>query len=201
MSSEEALQALLKHPRIWRSGHASLAGRNVVSTGFPMLDERLGGGWPGGVLTELLHDGQGLGELRLLLPALKAGHELICCVAPPCIPYAPALVQHGIELSRLLIVRSRQSVDTLWAAEQALRSAACSTVLLWLSDDNDRGLRRLQLAAESGVSCAVLFRPARLLRASSPAPLRIHLVATAAGLQLQFVRNRYGSCAVLTLSC
>ena len=41
-----------------------------VPTGFPALDQLLGGGWPTGTLTELLVSGQGSGELGLLSPAL-----------------------------------------------------------------------------------------------------------------------------------
>lgn len=213
MSSEEALRLLLQHPRIWRAGSASQPGHPVVATGFSVLDQRLGGGWPVGVLTELLQDGPGCGELRLLMPALlqlcsqdavsATGFmsPLLCWVAPPAVPYAPALAQQGMDLSRMLVVRTRKPLDTLWAAEQALRSASCAAVLVWLPAGNGRLLRRLQLAAEVGLSWCVLLRPVAALHDPSPALLRIQLETVADKLQLNFIRNRYGSSASLQLSC
>ena len=91
----------------------------------------------------------------------KTQDKRIVWVNPPCIPYAPALVRHGLDLNSILIVRPESesasgghgresSVDGLWAMEQALRSASCSCVLGWFAGLNDKSLRRLQLAAEAG---------------------------------------------------
>ena len=86
---------------------------------------------------------------------------------------APALAQQGIELNRLLVVRPGSATEALWAAEQALSSGVCAAVLLWLKGTDDRWLRRLKLAAESGGTLGVLFRPARHRYESSPASLRL----------------------------
>jgi len=94
-------------------------------------------------------------------------------IAPPYEPYAPALAQQGIELSRLLVVRPANATEALWAAEQALSSGVCAAVLLWLKGTDDRWLRRLKLAAEEGGALGVLFRPARHRFESSPASLRL----------------------------
>jgi len=51
-------------------------------------------------------------------------------IAPPHEPYAPALAQQGIELTRLLVVRPAGATEALWAAEQALGSGVCAAVLL-----------------------------------------------------------------------
>ena len=81
-----ALAALLHNPLVWRGDQLARAD-DAVCSGFPELDRELpGGGWPKRALTELLHDAQGIGELRLLLPALgrlaRSG-ETIVLVAPP----------------------------------------------------------------------------------------------------------------------
>jgi len=59
------------HPGVWRASQIGGGPRRVTASGFPLLDAQLpGGGWPHGVLTELLLPEPGVGELRLLAPAL-----------------------------------------------------------------------------------------------------------------------------------
>jgi len=94
------LDALLQRPDIWRGDQLSAAVKAVPS-GFAELDAQLaGGGWPQGALTELIMPRQGIGALRLLMPALaqlSQDDRWICWVAPPHIPYAPALANAGID--------------------------------------------------------------------------------------------------------
>ena len=125
---------LQRHPGIWRGNQLS-RGCPGIASGFAPLDAELpGGGWPGGALTEILPQHEGIGELRILGPALAqlaAQGKFIVWIAPPHLPYAPALAAAGIDLARIVIVKTSRDGDTLWAAEQALRSAACGGVLLW----------------------------------------------------------------------
>ena len=48
-------------------------------------------------------------------------------------------------------------------------------MLLWSATEDERSLRRLQLAAETGSAFAFLFRPPSSLRRPSPAALRLAL--------------------------
>lgn len=165
-----------------------------VPTGFSALDVQLpGGGWPSGALTEILPAHQGIGELRLLGPALAAlsrkGRRL-AWIAPPHLPYAPALDAAGIDLSTLLIVRTTKRGDTLWAAEQCLRAAACGAVLLWPQQLKYAELRRLQLAAEGTGALAVLFRPPTAVDQASPAALRLGLATAEGGLAVRILKRR-----------
>src|SRR5580692_4680826 len=177
------LAEILADARVWRLKDASAApARPVWSTGRSSLDARLpGGGWPTASLIEVLLDHTGLGEVQLFLPALvesqRASGDVpwLVWIAPPHEPYAPALAQQGIELSRLLIVRPDTATEALWAAEQALGSGVCAAVLLWLKGTDERWLRRLKLAAEAGGALGVLFRPDRHRFESSPAALRLLL--------------------------
>jgi len=183
-----------------------------VPTGFAALDKKLGGGWPVGALTEILLNGEGAGELRCLMPALAGltrdsdtsnpsdPARWVSWVAPPYIPYAPALAQHGLDISRLLIVRTNKSLDALWAMEQALRSSACLAAMAWLDDVDDRALRRIQLAAEAGQCWALIFRPARFAQRSSPAALRIQFKYVAGSPMLNIIRNRYGDLGAVRMS-
>ena len=180
-----SLAEILADARVWKLKDASAApARPVWSTGSSSLDARLpGGGWPTASLIEVLLDDTGLGEVQLFLPALAACQRStqgsgvdapwLVFIAPPHEPYAPALAQQGIELGRLLVVRPATAAEALWAAEQALSSGVCAAVLLWLKGTDDRWLRRLKLAAETGGSLGVLFRPERHRFESSPANLRL----------------------------
>ena len=197
----DALDQLLQSPRLWRGRAQGKAWQGLV-TGYPRLDEHLpGGGWPHNALTEILLEHYGSGELKLLMPALAglsqgtaASHApgWLAWIAPPFQPYAPALLQWGIRLSRVLIVRPRQPDDILWAAEQALSSGNCAAVLLWCATLNHAASRRLQLAAEQGNSWAVAFRPLQQLRQHSAAALRIALRPGAQGTDLHILKNRGG---------
>lgn len=191
-----ALASLLRHPRVWRAGGAGARGAReaaaVLPTGHAALDAVLpGGGWPPGVLVEILCDHRGIGELRLLAPALarlgEAGRRLVF-VTPPALPYAPALVRHGIDPARVLLVRGVDGASAAWAAEQALRSPACGAVLLWAARIADRALRRLQLAAEVGGGLGVLFRSPPVPR--SPAALRLALAPAGEALRVKVLKCR-----------
>lgn len=116
----------------------------------------------------------------------------IAWIAPPFQPYPPALVQWGVDLSRILIVRPKAATEALWAAEQALSSGNCAAVLLWSDSLNDASSRRLQLAAEQGRSWAVAFRPLTALAQASAAALRIRLTANREGTALDILKSRGG---------
>ncbi len=154
-----------------------------------------------GALTEILAAPAGIGELRLALPALarpSAVGRWLAWIAPPHIPYAPALAARGIELRRLLLVRA-QAEDTLWAAEQALRSGSCGAVLAWPAAGGGRALRRLQLAAEAGRAWGLLFHSPRAAASPPPAALRLRLEAAGDGLAVRILKRRSGG-AVAPLS-
>ena len=56
---------------MWRASSIDCNPHTGTPTGFPVLDRQLpGGGWPVDGIAELLYDHQGIGELRLLVPAL-----------------------------------------------------------------------------------------------------------------------------------
>ena len=200
-----SLEELLENPRVWR-GSSQATARPGLTGGYPKLDRCLpGGGWPQEALTEILVGQYGIGELRLLMPALarlsseetqRSDMHLepgwIAWVAPPFQPYAPALRQCGIDLSRVLIVRPRDDGELLWSAEQALASGTCAAVLLWPEVLDDQASRRLQLAAEKGHSWAIAFRPLAARQQPSAAALRIELQSTGQGTNVHILKSRGG---------
>ena len=191
-----SLDLLLQHPGIWRGDQRAQTSEDALPTGFAELDELLpGGGWPRGALTEILSEREGIGELRLLLPALARASKQskwLVWVAPPHVPYAPALAVAGVELKRLLVAEPQSPADAWWAVEQALRSGACSAVLAWLKSPDERRMRRLQLAAETGRTWGVMFRTADAAQQRSPAALRLRLEATLDGLAVHILKRRGG---------
>ena len=206
-----SLDTLLENPHLWR-GRNQAQGIAGLASGYARLDHHLpGGGWPRNALTEILTEYYGIGELRLLMPALAAlstreGAEetadfsapgWIAWVAPPFQPYPPALQQWGIDLSRMLIVRPKTDKEVLWSAEQALSSGTCAAVLLWPEQLSDQSSRRLQLAAEKGNSWAIAFRPLSARSEPSAAALRIEMQANAAGTRLSIFKSRGGHPTVL----
>src|ERR1051325_3518060 len=158
-----ALDHILERHSVWRGGRLS-ASASATPTGFEALDRELpGGGWPRGTLTELLVGRAGIGELRLVLPALAAlswAGRRIAWLAPPHLPYAPGPPAAGIDVAQLALVRAPARRDALWAAEQVLRSASCHALVAWLPRARYDELRRLAVAAESGRAWVALFRPA-----------------------------------------
>ena len=173
---DSALAEVLRHPGIWRRGNAPRIAGDFQPTGFAGLDARLpGGGWPRGALSEILIEHDGIGECRLVLPALAAltqAKQRVVFVAPPYIPYPPALVAAGVDLAQIVHIDAA-AADTHWTAEQCLRAGCCGAVLSWMPTTDYRQLRRLQLAAESGSALAFVFRPLGVARETSPAALRL----------------------------
>jgi hypothetical protein len=189
-----SLSEVLERPDVWRGDALSRANIRAVPSGFGGLDAELpGGGWPAGALTEIFSAHEGIGELRLLGPALAAlaqRGEQLAWIAPPYLPYAPALAAAGIDPAKLVIVRAACAKDALWAAEQALRSNACGAVLAWPRRVKYAELRRLQIAAEGGRALAFLFRPGDAARESSPAALRVAVDTAGGGLALSLPKRR-----------
>jgi hypothetical protein len=166
-----------------------------VPTGYPELDALLpGGGWPAGVLTEICTERSGIGELQLIMPAaarLSHSGNWIVMIAPPYIPYAPALAAHGIQLSHLIVVRPEAEEERSWACEQALRSACCGAVLMWADHLRERTVRRLQLAAENGGALVMLFRSGRAVPLVTAA-LRLHVGKAVNRTVVRILKRRGG---------
>jgi hypothetical protein len=175
MNRTEMLQQLTQ---LCRSGIESTP-KQVIPSGCKPLDSVLpGGGWQSGTVVELMPNQIGIGELRLLMPALARmtqSERHIAFISPPYIPFAPALSQHGIRLERLLVIKPQSIKDMLWCIEQTLRCKSFGAVLAWPTVLVDRETRRLQLAAEAGASIGFIYRSMHAARETSPAAVRLCL--------------------------
>jgi cell division inhibitor SulA/protein ImuA len=193
MDRAEKLKELAQ---LCRNGHDGIAPAAEPST-VPQLDAVLpGGGWQSGTIVELLPAETGSGELRLLMPAvarITRTERYVALVSPPYIPFAAALSQQGVRLERLLIIRTQQPKDTLWAIEQTLRCKSFGAVLAWPQQIKDRDVRRLQLAAEAGSSVGFIYRSPAASREASPAAVRLKLQARPDGsMDVEILKCRGG---------
>lgn len=81
------------------------------------------------------------------------------------------------------VVRAEER-DALWAVEQCLRSGSCGAVLCWPRKADDRALRRLQVAAETGQTLAFAWRALSEAINASPAALRLVVEAKPARVRV-----------------
>ena len=200
----QAMDRLRKVPNLWRASELpGLRSGGIksdgIASGFAALDNGLfDRGWPRAGLVELLLDDPGIGELSLLAPALASlsttEERLIAWIAPPFVPFAPALDAAGIDVSKMLLVYPDSHADALWTFEQVLKTGACSALLGWLAEHKLKfaEIRRLQFAARQGRTWASLFRPATAVGNASPAELRLRLWPRRGGLRLDVVKRRGG---------
>lgn len=167
---------------VWRADQLHHGGIRTQPSHHCRLDAQLpGGGWPVGMLTELITRHAGVGELRLLIPLLRQltlERKIVILLAPPHIPYAPALASFGVDLDYLIVVQAPNAADRLWAVEQTLRSSSFGALLAWMPQSRTRPehLRRMQLTAQRTNGPVFLFRELPSQFESSPAPLRLLLL-------------------------
>lgn len=184
------LQPLLKHPEIWRAQHHPST--PSLSTGLPQLDQYLPtGGWPQAGVTEIFLQQTGVGELCMVLPTISQcsqARRQIFLVDPPYSPYAPALLQWGIDLQQVFILNSQDKRDALWAMQQCLQESHC-VLLAWPQNQDNKMLRRLQLASELHQSWAILFYYQKAC-ANSYANLRLQLDSHLCGLRISLLKAK-----------
>ena len=163
--------------QVWQGNEVAEVESRVISSGYTALDRLLPGqGWSVGTLTEVLIEHCGVGEVRLLARTLchltKQAGRHVMLVAPPYKPCAATLRAWGVDVERVLWVRSSED-QALWAATQALKQEGIGAVLVWLSNARADKVRRLQVAAQESTTLAFLIRPVGVATQSSPAPLRM----------------------------
>jgi hypothetical protein len=192
LSGPVSLDALLDERRVWK-GRSTARPVGLQPTGHDALDAALpAGGWPAAALTEILLAANGSAELRLLWPTLARladSGERIVLIAPPYLPYPQAWQAAGVDLRCLSIVQASDR-DALWAAEQCLRSGSCGAVVCWPQQVDDRALRRLQVAAETGQTLAFACRS--LQAAANPSPAALRVAIDLRPLQLRVLKCRGG---------
>jgi protein ImuA len=204
MSTLRARQLVVLRDRIRRLDKPRAEELPALPLGIAAIDDALPwGGLPGASLHEIIGrpgDAAATGFATWLLARLK-GHVLWCRGdgSETGIPYAPALAQAGLSPARLVVVETRKPAERLWAMEEALRAGAFSAVLAEDTPADLTATRRLQLAAETGRTTALLLLSQPLLGRVSAALTRWQVTSVpaeedeSARWQLALARCRNGA--------
>ncbi len=159
---------------VWTASELATSPGKVVPTGSVELDAQLpGGGWPVGMLVEILQIPGTQCEWRLLLHGLAQTEGALMLVGAAHAPFAASLAAQGLNPQRLLCINTDMPAHRMWAAEQALRCKDVAAVLTWLPLARAEQLRRLQMAAAEHAKLLFVMRPASAQNESSPAALRL----------------------------
>lgn len=174
------LQSLTQQGRLWRANEWRQTKIAAIATGYDDLDNALpGDGWPLGAITEILYAKRGIGELRLVLPALaelsQRDNRWQLWLNPPLLPNAPSLQHWQLDIRRLLISRTANANDLCYCLEKSLQSGGCQAALVWTEHLDKPLMRRIQLAAESCNAPVFFLRPQRFSQQPSIAALRLAL--------------------------
>jgi protein ImuA len=149
----------------------------VLSLGLPALESHLPqGGLTFGALHEVVPAGEddapaAFGFIAALLGTLRCSAPLLLMLpargfARHGHPHGHGLNRLGLDPARLILVETRDKTETLWALEEALRSAAPAAVAGILDDLDLKTSQRLHVVARNAGLPLLLLRPARTLQAS-----------------------------------
>lgn len=188
----ELIEHLKQKQWLWQGSQTPESDEHY-STGYDLLDRKLQGGFPKHGVVEL-QTPQGIGELRLLLPHLKRTSQarLSVFVQPPGYLSAEQLSAEGFDANKILLIYPKTAKEALWAAEQCLKSGACSNVLLWQSDLEVHQARRLQVASETGDCLSFLFKAEQKSLFSLPVSLSMTLLPHSLGIEVTITKRKGG---------
>jgi protein ImuA len=141
-------------------GPTAQSATRCLDTGFAALSAQLpGGGWPFDA-GRLLVQQHGIGELRLLQPALAAPASVpSCCCSRRMHRRRWRWPRWAWSRHNCCGYSGAKASDALWAAEQILRSGCCGALLMWQQHARGETLRRLHLAAQSSETLFCMLRP------------------------------------------
>lgn len=195
------LEQLLRRSDIWRGQSQGFAPQAALDSGHSELNTcLLHKGWPLGSLVEICQPAAfngahmvSQGEWLLLAPALrqiKEGYTVL--LNPPALPFAPGLIQAGMDLDRLLVVAAEKKADFLASFTELARADICTALMAWQPKHNlsYTELRKCQLACSEGKGLYLLFRPLSVQQQSSPAALRLRSQLHLRSLEIHIFKQK-----------
>ncbi|MGQ4277436.1 ImuA family protein [Pseudidiomarina sp. E22-M8] len=187
------LQDLVHKGWVWQGHDAGkqLASDQLVDTGWPELNRRLGGGWLRGALHELQVQHNFQGEQAFLMPVLSAQQKPCLWINPPAQPYWPGLHYQQLQQAPLWLQESDPK-RALWAFEQALQSASLGVIVAWLPTVDASAVRRLQQAASRHQQLAFILTPWQQQQEARAYVNRLQLQWQQQQLQVAVVKRRAG---------
>jgi len=137
-----------RHPGLWTD--TSIAGNQP---------------WQHTGISSLASHSQGRQELLRLCPQLaqlsQQGRWIVLINAPANIGYKETLARAGVRMDRVLLVRTKDEIEALWATERALTNGTSSAVISWINSLDARDNRRLQLVARNARAMGVVLETGR----------------------------------------
>ncbi len=191
---QDIIQHLKSQHLVWQANLTKADSYQFLnSSGFPELDTLLGGGFPPHGVVEMESIGS-IGELRLLAPYLKSSLDkgVTAFIQPPALMNSLFLHSIGLNINRVWIITPEQQRDALWAAEQCLKSGACSNVLLWQDELEIHQVKRLQVASEQGACPLFMLKPNMTNRLSLPVSLSLKLQGSDQGVRVEVLKRKGG---------
>ncbi|MDD1783193.1 translesion DNA synthesis-associated protein ImuA [Enterovibrio sp. ZSDZ35] len=182
---------LALHSGIWTANRLYQPQTHCRPSGHALLDEKLDGGWPESGVVELQLPCFGIGELRLVLPAIARAledSELTVFATPPGEINPIALCQAGLNLEKVVILDTSTS-SSLWCVEQALKSGCCRSAVLWGEALSVTQARRLQLAAAEN-DCLLFMITHQQSVQGLPVSCRLAITPVEEGLSIRVVKRR-----------
>ena len=166
----------------------------VVPKEVDGLDELLPcGGWPINGLLEIIIPDNYSDFMSLLMPALvrfSQQDRWIAMVTPPCQARARLFTDNSIDPLKVLQVNPHPGRSALWTAESMLQSGDCAVVMAWPNCNTELMDKRLQNAAASGKSLAILIRYEGLSMPRSAVDVRLKLEVDADGRAVYLVDSQ-----------
>lgn len=190
----ESLSELNKHPHIWRAREQH-KGETKFSLGYARLDKALNGGVASTGLIRIASC-TGVGELTLFKQVLcyQRTHKMVVFINPPGVLQTPWLAELGLDLQQVLVVNTQNEQDSLWAAEQCLKSTACHCVVLWSNAVDAKAARRLQVAATHNDALCLLYTALNKNVLAQPLPISLDIALhhRAQQLSVDVRKQRHG---------
>ena len=147
----------------WSDGETA-----VLPLGIGEIDAHLpAGGLPAGALHEIVAADTGMvgvaSAFSAYLASLSGSGPVLWCEGARILDagalHPPGLRRFGLDPGRLVVARTRNDAETLWAMEDGLRCDALAAVVGAVAAVSLTGSRRLQRAAEASGVTALMLRP------------------------------------------
>ncbi|MDF2154235.1 translesion DNA synthesis-associated protein ImuA [Vibrio sp. CAU 1672] len=191
---QDIIQHLKSQQLVWQANLTKAdPHQSLNSSGFPELDTLLGGGFPPHGVVEMESIGS-IGELRLLGPYLKTSLStgVTAFIQPPALINSLFLHSIGLDLNQVWVITPDHQRDTLWAAEQCLKSGVCSNVLLWQDELEIHQVKRLQVASEQGSCPLFILKSPQVNRLPLPVSLSLKLQGHQQGISVEVLKRKGG---------
>lgn len=161
---------------VWRASEGLHLHQSRTPTGFAHLDTVLGGGFPQHGLVRI-RSLTGIGELTFLTRSLghRQSQRLVAFINPPGLISQTWLSQCKLSSAQTLIVYPDSVIDSLWAAEQCIKSEACHCVVIWADQISPKQARRLQVAATQHQVLCVMYESQSSSRQALPVTLDLEI--------------------------